>query len=266
MLYHSHKLNSTHSHIIARKDPITGDSVKENDRVVFCAACKSCFLEDSWKYMNEQHCQQSQTLETIPALPSKIITKKRQEKMISELKDLQSLGDIQLTLFFIIAITSGFTFYYVIETYLRVGAIFLGFLIGIFTGMGTSVLFELLLPRLLTSNAKFRHIVGIGKNDVRLFYTHIEMGKNSFSWNDVVQIKFQRSSYSSSVLIYLKSGQLFKKDFSVYTPVELRNFLSGFEQIPRFVEIYFCSLDRNEHNLFLEIKEKSDRKIEIVES
>ncbi|WP_291723369.1 hypothetical protein [Bernardetia sp.] len=44
MSYKAHTLTSSHSHIIGRTDPITGDTVKENDRVVFCAACKSCFF------------------------------------------------------------------------------------------------------------------------------------------------------------------------------------------------------------------------------
>jgi len=65
----------------------TSDTVKENDRVVFCAVCKSCFLEESWIYMKERHCEQSQTLETVPTLPSILIAKKRSEEMIAELKN-----------------------------------------------------------------------------------------------------------------------------------------------------------------------------------
>ncbi|PIY07811.1 MAG: hypothetical protein COZ18_15535 [Flexibacter sp. CG_4_10_14_3_um_filter_32_15] len=50
-----------------RQDPITGDLIKEGDKVVICASCKSAFLEGNWKYLGQQHCQQKQTLNQIPA-------------------------------------------------------------------------------------------------------------------------------------------------------------------------------------------------------
>ncbi|AFM06345.1 hypothetical protein Fleli_4049 [Bernardetia litoralis DSM 6794] len=49
-----------------RIDPITGDLLKENDKIVICASCKSAFLVDSWEYMNEEHCEQTHTLREIP--------------------------------------------------------------------------------------------------------------------------------------------------------------------------------------------------------
>ncbi|WP_338790960.1 hypothetical protein [Bernardetia sp. MNP-M8] len=49
-----------------RKDPITGDLIKENDKVVFCASCKSAFLKESWEYIGNRHCEQNQTLTVIP--------------------------------------------------------------------------------------------------------------------------------------------------------------------------------------------------------
>jgi len=50
-----------------RQDPITGDLIKEGDKVVICASCKSAFLEGNWKYLGQQHCQQKQTLTQITA-------------------------------------------------------------------------------------------------------------------------------------------------------------------------------------------------------
>ena len=79
---HIHKL-STAKHFDflnqQRKDPITGDLIKENDEVVICSSCKSAFLKESWDYLGEEHCNQSQTLATIPkqsalALKSGLIT------------------------------------------------------------------------------------------------------------------------------------------------------------------------------------------------
>ncbi|WP_338764998.1 hypothetical protein WAF17_00750 [Bernardetia sp. ABR2-2B] len=49
-----------------RKDPITGDVIKENDEIVICASCKSAFLKDSWEYLGNTHCEQNKTLEIVP--------------------------------------------------------------------------------------------------------------------------------------------------------------------------------------------------------
>ncbi|WP_338813828.1 hypothetical protein V9L05_21145 [Bernardetia sp. Wsw4-3y2] len=60
--------NSLHQDFLKeeRKDPITGDMIKSGDRIVFCQVCKSAFLKDSWKYMNNRHCGQSDTLSEFP--------------------------------------------------------------------------------------------------------------------------------------------------------------------------------------------------------
>ncbi|AFM05525.1 hypothetical protein Fleli_3193 [Bernardetia litoralis DSM 6794] len=68
---HIHKINSTsqeHQNFLAqnRKDPITGDTILEGDEVVFCAGCKSVFLKDTWEYLGNQHCEQSETLVKFP--------------------------------------------------------------------------------------------------------------------------------------------------------------------------------------------------------
>ena len=49
-----------------RIDPITGDKIKEGDCILICAACKSAFLEESWNYLPQQHCNQYGTLNKIP--------------------------------------------------------------------------------------------------------------------------------------------------------------------------------------------------------
>ena len=96
MTHYAHRLNSNHAHIISRTDPITGDVVKVNDKVVFCAACKSCFLEESWMYMNEQHCEQNRTLANVPTLPSKLIAKKK-PTLIVEVRNASSSGILKLS-------------------------------------------------------------------------------------------------------------------------------------------------------------------------
>ena len=47
---------------------------------------------------------------------------------------------------------------------------------------------------------------------------------------------------------------------------ELHNFLIGFGKIPHFVEVFFYSENKIELDFLREIKQKSDRKIEIGKS
>lgn len=49
-----------------RSDPITGDSIKEGDEIIFCAICKSAFLHDTWLYLDKTHCNQTETLGKFP--------------------------------------------------------------------------------------------------------------------------------------------------------------------------------------------------------
>ncbi len=73
----SSKYRLMHTHIIQnpkhkefldenRSDPITGDDIKEGDEIVFCAACKSAFLHDTWLYLDKTHCNQTETLGKFP--------------------------------------------------------------------------------------------------------------------------------------------------------------------------------------------------------
>ena len=94
MNYHIHLLDSqNHSHIIDRQDAVTGDTIKANDEVVFCSACQSVFLKESWEYMNEEHCGHTETLSFIPTPPPTLVAKKhsrnkrRNDKLIFEFDD-----------------------------------------------------------------------------------------------------------------------------------------------------------------------------------
>lgn len=61
----THTLQSnTHQKFLeeGRIDPITGERIQPGDEVVICAACKSAFLKESWEYIGERHCGQSQTI------------------------------------------------------------------------------------------------------------------------------------------------------------------------------------------------------------
>ncbi|WP_338760418.1 hypothetical protein WAF17_13575 [Bernardetia sp. ABR2-2B] len=49
-----------------RIDPITGELIEEGHTIVICAACKSAFFIESWEYLGEEHCNQTDTLTDIP--------------------------------------------------------------------------------------------------------------------------------------------------------------------------------------------------------
>ena len=81
----------TYSHIISkekhsdflsqdRQDSITHEVIEEGDEVVFCAICKSTFTLDSWQYIGNSRCSQSQTLKKIPVLRSLSFDKKKIEQ------------------------------------------------------------------------------------------------------------------------------------------------------------------------------------------
>ncbi|WP_291727180.1 hypothetical protein [Bernardetia sp.] len=77
---HKHKLQvKKHQFFLEqnRKDPITGDSIQENDTIVICAVCKSAFLEESWNYIGRQHCNQFSTLKTIPREDALVVRPKK---------------------------------------------------------------------------------------------------------------------------------------------------------------------------------------------
>ncbi|WP_338791923.1 hypothetical protein [Bernardetia sp. MNP-M8] len=73
---HIHKIESNkHKEFLSeeRKDPITGDLIRENDEVVFCVSCKSVFLVDTWLYLEGKHCEQFETLEKFPSSSTLIL-------------------------------------------------------------------------------------------------------------------------------------------------------------------------------------------------
>ncbi|WP_375561179.1 hypothetical protein ACE193_01075 [Bernardetia sp. OM2101] len=255
MSYHSHKLNSSHSHIIGRTDPITGDMVQENDKVVFCAVCKSCFLEDSWGYMNDRHCEQFMTLNTVPVLQSRLIIR-RSKEMIAELLHTGADSNIMFLLIVMSFIISALSFGFVIS-------LFITFFVGV-------------LSSIITSRDFFKELTGANKNDVRLFKNRIEIGKDSFSWNDVKQIKYQRESqinYHSegvthnlgmpSLLIYFESGKFLNKGLPTKSREHTGIFLHGLEKISHFKEVFFYSEDNTELRTMMNIKSQSKGNIEI---
>ncbi len=267
MPYHSHKLNSTHSHIIERKDPITGDSVQENDSVVFCAACQSCFLEESWIYMNEKHCEQNQTLENVPVLPSKLVAKKTKEEVIAELSNkginFHIVIPIMTLTFLFSFFCLGFTEFGKNLEKTLISVTILSFLVGFVSSF-------------ITLNRKVKKIVGDDKNDVRLFKNRLEIGKETFLWNDIEQIKYQREMYVNEtdnarqnlsrtpfLLIYFRNKTFIKRNLTTKSHKKTEKLLVGLEKISHFKEVFFYSENPKELEVMRNIKYRSKGNIEI---
>lgn len=262
MPYHSHILNSSHSHIIGRTDPITGDIVQQNDTVVFCAVCKSCFLEESWKYMGDRHCEQFSTLNKVPVFQSRLIIR-RSKEMIAELinkgADINSII-LTMMLSFLISL---FSFLASDADFIFMNSILVSGVVGI-------------LCAIITSRDDFKELTGANKNDVRLFKNRIEIGKDSFSWNDIKQIKYQRESEiyytdngiryglgTPALLIYFESGKFLRKGMATKNLQRIEVFLKGLEKISHFKEVFFYSEDSTELRTMVNIKSQSKGNIKI---
>ncbi|WP_291723384.1 hypothetical protein [Bernardetia sp.] len=253
MTYHSHILNSNHSHIIGRTDPITGDTVKENDRVVFCAACKSCFLKESWEYMNEVHCEQSSTLASIPLLQSTIIAKKK-PKFIVEIRNNNSSGIFKLLSFIFTTFTIGLPLQLIF-------AVENAMLFGLLAGF-------IVVPIVshFSSSQKFKHFVGEDKKDVRLFTTHIELGESDYLLSSIREIKYQRdiSTNLPSLLLYFQSGGLIVHGLPIVEGEQTDKLLTGLAKISKMVKISFASGNRGELRTMQNIQAQTEGNIQVT--
>ena len=253
MPYHSHILNSNHSHIIGRTDPITGDSVQENDSVVFCTNCQSCVLEESWVYMNERHCEQNQTLDAVPALPSKLIAKKTKEEIIAELRN----EELNFTIIFSLTISTFF-----ISVFSLSNSAF-SFLLNTTAVFIISLFITLLVGFVSTLIAIFTTST---KNDIRIFKDRIEIGKEIFYWKDIKQINFQRemeyirenpASKTPTLFIYFHDQTYHKRNLPTkdYATIEL--FLKGLANISKATRVFLYSEQSQEYIVIKKIKENT---------
>ena len=273
MSYHSHKLSSNHSHIIERTDPITGDTVKENDTVVFCAVCKSCFLEESWGYMNERHCEQNQTLSSVPALPSKLTIKNRSEEIIAQLKN----KGVNFTIVVAVIILSFLFSFFGLAT----SSTFFSFDVKatLIASLLTTITIGI-LSAVITVTNKFKSLIGSNKNDIRLFRNRIEIGKDSFSWSDIKQIKYQRevststyeihgsleteiTSYTPYLLIYFNKGKFVNYRLPTNSYKQSKLFLEGLARISHFTQVFFYSENYTELRTINLIQSSCDGNIQV---
>ncbi len=78
----------------SRIDPITGDTLEAGDKIVLCAECKSAFHEDSWQYLGNRHCNQTNTLPAIPQNTSLGHFKKRSAEYYSRVNSNFKINEI----------------------------------------------------------------------------------------------------------------------------------------------------------------------------
>ncbi|WP_291723378.1 hypothetical protein [Bernardetia sp.] len=252
--YHSHILTSNHSHIIGRTDPITGDTVKENDKVVFCAVCKSCFLEESWIYMGGRHCEQSETLKDIPVVETKLVAGGKKEELVVELRDISPNV--------ISKIINSFSFAF---GFLACGALLIKFFLI------KSQVFEILLlvissiagliaasiSSILTSSRRFKQITKRDMNDIRIFKTHIKVGKKRYSLVDIKQIEYLGRA-NPSLSFHFANGQYIEYDLFThsYDLLEL-------EKVSHITRLSLHSDNKDEYEMIQNIQKSSNGDIVI---
>ncbi|MGF1532766.1 MAG: tetratricopeptide repeat protein [Bernardetiaceae bacterium] len=86
-MIHKHLLDKRqHAELLQenRSDPLTGETLKAGDEVVFCAGCSSAFLLGSWHYIGGRHCGQSATLSRPPAQFKQIAIKRVHRRSVPD--------------------------------------------------------------------------------------------------------------------------------------------------------------------------------------
>ncbi|WP_375561470.1 hypothetical protein ACE193_02630 [Bernardetia sp. OM2101] len=251
MPYNSHILNSTHSHIIGRTDSITGDAVKENDRIVFCAVCKSCFLEESWKYMNEQHCEQNQTLDAVPALPSTLVVKRQGEELLAVLNDDKNFTKNS-------------------NSFILNGLLLTLPLTQLFEELSDNFSISLLLSIILGFSLAFfigkPKQIKRGEKDIYLFEDKLDIERVFFYWKDIKQIQFERKmgdyttrylSKTPTLSIYLKDGTKQVRILPTKDYISIDLFLKGLAKISNYTEVVFYTEHPQEYENSKKIKKNT---------
>ncbi|WP_291723366.1 hypothetical protein [Bernardetia sp.] len=271
MPYYAHILNSdSHAHIIARQDPITGDSVEENDKVVFCARCKSCFLEDSWLYMNEQHCDQTETLDAVPSMPMRLVAKKNTSQLIAQMFNTGIHLEVVLSFTTVLFFISFFAISFINGNYGKELPFSIAFLIA---GVG------LVVSSILSSIPKMRFLFGNHPSDVRIMKTYIQLGRQQFSLEYVKQIKYQREIQIEIVdgireyyiplepclLIYFHSGDFMMHKLPTSQYKTVAKFLKELEKVSYLKELFLYSENKYEYETIQRIQANSNGHIVVGE-
>ena len=248
MPYKTHKLNSqNHSHIINRQDSVTGDTIKANDEVVFCSACQSVFLVESWEYMNQKHCNQIETLGFVPTpLPilkakKKIKKRDKNDKLIFGFESnisaiVKLLPSLLPSLFIPLITTVGRSNDY------SIFSILLCFLIPFITALGLQI-------------KKIREFLKLDKKTVRIFGEGIEVQNDGFyTYSEIEKIEYvKKNSIDNSknkspyLIIYLKNKETIKQELPSKSHKNMRPFLHALSSwVANFTQVHCYIEDKKE--------------------
>ncbi len=252
MSYSVHTLNiENHFHIIGRQDGVTGDRIIENTRVVFCSACQSVFLRESWEYINLVHCNQSETLNFVPSPIPVLIAKKKEAKLIFEtFSTLRSRILGTFGVIFFIAFTIGWIYF----------LFYTNQFLPKFSSLVTSIIYislyflgqmgSMFLVTSTFQNKLFRKIIGIDKRTLRIFENEIEIKKEkTYSFYQIRKIHYSKTKKENRLLIYLKNGEIIQHKLPKNEYQKTKDFLFGLVWVAQFVQTTVCVEDKKEYGI-----------------
>ncbi|AFM03071.1 hypothetical protein Fleli_0607 [Bernardetia litoralis DSM 6794] len=302
MSYSVHRLNiQNHFHIIGRQDGITGDTIKANDEIVFCASCQSVFLKDSWEYMSKNHCNQSETLDFVPSPVPKLVVSRnsknkrnRNEIVIFEIRNeflhatdailkefivgfvdffVEALAKIALLLllvspFALIALI--FTF--ILKTFnieINAAIIFFILLFSTVAGILASYLLGHYFSKKLRNSLNFNleNISLINyRPKLKILQTGIEVEKKFYYYNQIARINSYKTGKNHKLAIEFKDKHTITKEFPAKDYERTKPFYLALAWAAQFVEINFYTRDEREYGLMKSIEKNYAGRIWVADN
>lgn len=269
MNYHTHLLNSqNYSHIIGRQDAVTGDIIKANDEVVFCSACQSVFLVESWEYMNREHCNQTQTLDFVPTPIPVLIAKKKVRGKNNDDKLIFEFGNSNIEFLRLLFIIPVISFLVGITLNHWVAGLFI--LAGILSYISSLII---IYSKSIKENKLIRKIFKIHKNTVKVLEKEIELQNEKFySYYEIQKIQYINKSTwdflvdlsEKYIVIYLKNGEVITQKLPSKRYEQTKPFLFALAWAAQFTELHFYTEVQQELGLVKSIERNYTGKILVL--
>ncbi|WP_338767218.1 hypothetical protein WAF17_05385 [Bernardetia sp. ABR2-2B] len=257
MNYNTHKLNSqNHSHIIGRQDSVTGDTIKSNDEVVFCSACQSVFLKESWEYMNKEHCNQSETLKFVP-VQDEIIKARKRNALLFEIAKHRKVRKTLFILSYLIIFSLIFFGFCISELFnLKIGTKELRIIITILSilEVGFVVAMSVIIVKLKKQNTTTKMI--------QIYEDKLVLFGQVYKWKEITSIIYKankkfipflsNSNTSNKIRIYLHNNL---KEIDLDLKINYSHnveFLDSLMKASKFTEVIFYLEDVKEHQFLKE--------------
>ncbi|WP_291720541.1 hypothetical protein [Bernardetia sp.] len=271
----SHKINiQNHVHIIGRQDGVTGDTIKADDEVVFCAACQSVFLKDSWEYMNREHCGQHRTLSTVPK-PTEQLVMRKEEVIIYEHTE-------GLDYFFIKMIKEiimfGITNIYLIFASIVVVLMWMLFPSNAFRGQKTeftsflsvivlfvTYLFKPTWPETYSKKIRDSNFLNY-QSRFKMSNIGISVDNHLYYYNQIEKITTKKLGKQYKLLIELKDKSTHTKYLSIREYEQIRPIYIGLASVANSVDVHFHTNNRRERGLLRSIQQKYEGNIWVTDN